>query len=66
MSFHFQIGDKMSPAAVHVFCMAGHITRAIVEGEANDAADSQGPRIGKIEARNERNKFHEIILMWCK
>lgn len=48
MSFHFQIGDKMSPAAVHVFRMAGHITRAIVEGEANDAANGQGPRIGKI------------------
>ena len=56
----------MSPAAVHVFRMAGHITRAIVEGEANDAANGQGPQIGEIEARNEWNKFHQIIhLMWC-
>ena len=48
MFFHFKIGDKMSPAAVHVFRMAGHVTRAIVEGEADDAANGQGPRIGKI------------------
>ena len=56
----------MSPAAVHIFRMAGHITRAIVEGEADDAADSQGPRIGKIWTRNAWNKLHQIIhLMWC-
>lgn len=66
MPICWNIFKTMSPAAVHVFRMAGHFTRAIVEGEANDAANGQGPRIDKIEARNAWNKFHQIIhLTWC-